>query len=353
MHEKVDFFQYSRKRLSRVGIGVKMKNQSLKNTASIPWEERPSGSNDVMWRYSKNPIIKWNPTEDTARIYNSAVICLKDKFAGVFRADHKNGRAALHYGESFDGVNWEIKNDMINWIDEKGNECNPSYAYDPRVAEIEGRCYITWCDDFTGPSIGVGYTDDFKKFIRLPNAFIPFNRNGVLFPEKINDKYMMLSRPSDSGHTPFGDIYISESPDMIHWGNHKLLMKKGGKGWWQGMKIGAGPVPLRTDKGWLLLYHGVSSTCNGFVYSIGGAILDISNPSKVIYRSGNYLLTPEMSYETTGFVPNVLFPCSLLHDKITGRIAVYYGAADTYSAIAFTIENEILDYIRRTHEDII
>ncbi|MBN1500013.1 MAG: glycoside hydrolase family 130 protein [Spirochaetes bacterium] len=328
-----------------------MKSKTCDYIKNMPWENRPSGCNDVIWRFSGNPVIGWNPGPDTARIYNSAVIVLKDKFAGVFRADHKNGRAALHYGESSDGIRWNITNERIQWVDEKGKRAVPSYAYDPRVAEIDGRYFISWCDDFNGPSIGVGYTDDFKKFIRLPNAFIPYNRNGVLFPEKVNGKYLMLSRPSDTGHTPFGDIFLSESPDMIHWGNHKLLMKKGGQGWWQGMKIGAGPVPLKTEEGWLLIYHGVSSTCNGYVYSIGGAILDSEDPSKVLYRSGNYLLTPELPYEVSGFVPNVLFPCSMLSDD-EGRIAIYYGAADTYSAIAFGMKDEIIDYIKRTHEDI-
>ena len=152
------------------------------------------------------------------------------------------------------------------------------YAYDPRVCKIEDTYYITWCGGHNGPTISVASTPDFEQFTLMENAFLPFNRNGVLFPRKINGKYFMLSRPSDDGHTPFGNIYVSQSPDMIHWGKHRLVMKRGGDEtgqWWQRTKIGAGPIPIETEEGWLMIYHGVMDTCNGFVYSMGAAILDL------------------------------------------------------------------------------
>ena len=193
-------------------------------------------------------------------------------------------------------------------------------------------------------------TKDFKTFVRLENPFIPFNRNGVLFPRKVNDKFLLLSRPSDSGHTPFGDIFLSESPDLVHWGRHRRVMTKGGQGWWQGTKIGSGATPIETSEGWLMFYHGVSGTCNGFVYSMGAAILDKDNPSKVLYRTRDYLLTPEKEYEKTGFVPNVAFPCATLQDPETGRIAIYYGAADTYVAVAYAQVDELVKYIKENSE---
>ena len=155
----------------------------------------------------------------------------------------------------------------------------------------------------------------------------------------------MLSRPSDGGHTPFGDIYISESPDMLHWGKHRFVMGAGGQ-WWQGTKIGAGPIPIETTEGWLLIYHGVLNTCNGFVYNMGAALLDINEPNNVLYRTNEYLLTPEENYETTGKVPNVVFPCAALTDASTGRIAIYYGAADTFTAMAFCRVDELIDFIK-------
>jgi beta-1,4-mannooligosaccharide/beta-1,4-mannosyl-N-acetylglucosamine phosphorylase len=143
---------------------------------------------------------------------------------------------------------------------------------------------------------------------------------------------------------------MSESPDLVYWGNHKYVMGKGGNGWWQGTKIGAGPIPIETTEGWLLFYHGVSFTCQGFVYSFGAAILDIDKPWKVLYRTRDYLLTPEKQYEAVGFVPNVAFPCANIYDADTGRIAIYYGAADTCTAVAFTQVDELLDYIKNNSE---
>ena len=326
---------------------VKIYGDAVKN---MPWQEKPEGFDGVVWRHDNNPIIDWNTTKKSARIFNSAVLPYEDGFIGVFRADHKNGRPQLHLGRSTDALNWDIEDEEIHWVDEQGNDYQPSYAYDPRLVKIEDTYYIVWCCDFGGAALGLGMTKDFKTFVRLENPFIPFNRNGVLFPRKVNDKFLLLSRPSDSGHTPFGDIFLSESPDLVHWGRHRRVMTKGGQGWWQGTKIGSGATPIETSEGWLMFYHGVSGTCNGFVYSMGAAILDKENPSKVLYRTRDYLLTPEKEYETTGFVPNVAFPCATLQDPETGRIAIYYGAADTYVAVAYAQVDELVKYIKENSE---
>ena len=162
---------------------------------------------------------------------------------------------------------------------------------------------------------------------------------------------MMLSRPSDNGHTPFGDIFISQSKDMEFWGKHRHLMSpiKGDPSAWQGTKVGPGPIPIETDEGWLLIYHGVITTCNGFVYRMGAALLDLEQPWKVLYRSKDYILAPYEYYECVGDVPNVVFPCAALADADTGRIAVYYGCADTVTGIAFTTVDELLSYLKEHH----
>lgn len=326
-----------------------VKGQMIPN---LPWENKPASSTGPIWRYSKNPIINRNPVEGIARIFNSAIIYHNGEYIGIFRAETVATLPHLRLGRSKDGINWIIDKHEIDFIDEQGKSYRPYYAYDPRLVEVEGIFYIIWCTEFHGPAIGLAKTTDFKSFIRLENPFIPFNRNGVLFPRRINEKYKILSRASDNGHTPFGDIFISESPDLVYWGRHRHVMERGGNGWWQGLKIGGGPAPIETSEGWLMIYHGVVNTCNGYVYSIGGAILDIDEPSIVKYRCRNYLLTPEAPYEVTGFVNNVVFPCATLVDEETGRIAIYYGAADTYVAIAFTTINEIINYIKDNHESV-
>ncbi|MBN1766473.1 MAG: glycoside hydrolase family 130 protein [Sedimentisphaerales bacterium] len=316
---------------------------------NIPWEDKPADCREAVWRYSQNPIIKRNPGPQAARVFNSAVVPYKGQFVGVFRADTRKVRPQLFYGESTDALNWTLEDEPIKWQDESGKPVKNGYAYDPRLLKVEDTYYIIWCDDFPGPSIGMGKTRDFKTFIKMENPLMPFNRNGVLFPRKVNGMYALLSRPSDSGHTPFGDIIISYSPDMTFWGKHRLVMQSGG-GWWQGTKIGAGPAPIETSQGWLLFYHGVITTCNGYVYSMGAALLDLNDPTKVLLRTSDYLATPEEDYETVGFVPNVFFPCATLVDALTGRIAIYYGAADTVTAVAFCQVDELLAFLKENSE---
>ena len=313
---------------------------------NIPWQDRPEGCKDIVWRYSENPVIDRYSIPSSNSIFNSAVVPFGDGFAGVFRCDNKRVQMNIFAGFSKDGINWEINHEPIEFKAGNTEMIESEYKYDPRVTWIEDRYWITWCNGYHGPTIGIGYTFDFKEFFQCENAFLPFNRNGVLFPQKFDGKYAMLSRPSDNGHTPFGDIFVSESPDLVYWGKHRHVMGRGSE-WWESLKIGGGAAPIETSEGWLMFYHGVSGTCNGYVYSIGGAILDLENPSKVLYRCETFLLTPEEWYEERGFVPNVCFPCATLHDPETGRIAIYYGAADSYVGLAFCQFDEIVDYIKK------
>ncbi|NLX70096.1 MAG: glycosylase [Clostridiales bacterium] len=315
------------------------------NLSNIPWEDKPAGVTGPVWRYSENPIIKRNPIPGVARIFNSAVVPYNGEFIGVFRAEQTDGIPHLYLGYSKDGINWEFEQEKIQFVNEKGEPFMPRYAYDPRLIKIEDTYYIVWCTDFYGAALGLAKTKDFKTFIRLDNPFLPFNRNGVLFPRKINNNFVMLSRPSDSGHTPFGDIYISESPDLVYWGRHRHVMARGHE-WWQSLKIGGGSAPIETSEGWLMFYHGVARTCSGYVYSMGACLLDIDNPAIVKHRAGRYVLAPEEWYEERGFVPSVIFPCAALADAETGRIAIYYGAADSYVALAFTTVDEVVDFIK-------
>lgn len=318
--------------------------------SSMPWENRPEGCKDVIWRYSANPIIPRDLLPTSNSIFNSAVVPFKDGYAGVFRCDDTNRRMRLHVGFSEDAIHWNISEEPLTFLCDNEEIGTWVYGYDPRVCFIEDRYYVTWCNGYHGPTIGIAYTNDFVTFHQLENAFIPFNRNGVLFPRKINGRFAMLSRPSDNGHTPFGDIFYSESPDMDFWGHHRHVMAPAAfeHSAWQCTKVGAGPVPIETSEGWLLIYHGVLASCNGFVYSFGSALLDLDQPWKVKYRSGPYLMSPQKTYECMGDVPNVCFPCAALHDSETGRIAIYYGCADTVTGLAFGYIPEIVEFTKQT-----
>ena len=321
--------------------------------AAIPWQERPAGCRDVMWRHSANPIIGRHHMPGVQGIYNSAVAPYGDGFVGVFRVEKRCRFPHLHVGWSDDGLDWHIEPEPIQFASGRSGDA-ADYAYDPRVCKIDGTYYITWCGGHNGPTISVASTRDFQIFERLENAFLPFNRNGVLFPRKIGGKYFMLSRPSDDGHTPFGDIYLSQSPDMCHWGMHRLVMRRGGGEvgqWWQRTKIGAGPIPIETDDGWLMIYHGVMDTCNGFVYSMGAALLDLDEPWRV-------LLSHESAYSHAG--AGLRSIGSRAERRVSrarrwwtisaNRLAVYYGAADTSCCVAYAHLDELIAFVKENSQ---
>ena len=330
------------KKAAVVGQSVKIVGPSV---ANIPWQPRPAGSSEQVWRYSHNPIIDRRPIPCAYSVYNSAVVPFEGKFAGVFRVEYTTRMPYLHTGFSDDGIHWNLSHDRLVLEGADADIAAMEYAYDPRVTKVEDYYYVQWCNGYHGPTIGLARTQDFVHFQQLENAFLPYNRNGAIFPRKINGRYAMLSRPSDTGHTKFGDIFYSESPDMTFWGKHRHVMSKGGT-WWQDTKIGAGPSPIETSEGWLLFYHGVLNNCNGFVYSTGVALLDLDEPWRVRYRSAGHILTPEASYETIGTVPNVVFPCGVVCDAPTGRLALYCGAADTYTSLAFTNAFDLIAWLK-------
>lgn len=314
---------------------------------NIPWQARAENSQAPVWRYHANPIIPRDAIPSANSVFNSAVIPFQDGFAGVFRCDSQSISMDIFVGFSNDGIHWEIDHCPIHF---EGDDevIKREYRYDPRICKINDTYYISWCNGYHGPTIGLAWTQDFQTFHQLENSFLPHNRNGVLFPRKIGGYYGMLSRPSDTGHTAFGDIFYSMSPDLTFWGKHRYMMGTipGDTSAWQSTKIGAGPTPIETDQGWLLMYHGVIHTCNGFVYRMGCALLDLEQPWKVRMRAKQYILGPQEWYECVGDVPNVTFPCAALADADTGRIAIYYGCADTVTGLAFTDVDTLMQYMQ-------
>ena len=309
---------------------AKILGPAIKN---IPWQDKPAGYPYPVWRYTENPIITRDNLFFANSIFNSAVVPYGDGFSGVFRVDDRTRYHTLVVGYSKDAIHWDLDDKVI------------FNGYDPRLCEIEGKYYLTWVNLTPhGTTIGVAVTEDFKAWTQLEDATYPVTRNGVLFPKKIGGEYVLLVRPCDRGHTPYGDIFIQRSKDLNYWGNYRFVMEPVQN--WEMTKIGAGPTPIETDEGWLLFYHGVLTSCNGFTYSMGAAILDKDEPWKVLHRADSFLLAPHELYETVGDVPNVVFPCAALTDAATGRIAIYYGAADTTVALAFTTVDEVVDYIK-------
>ena len=304
----------------------------------------------IFKRYEGNPIIKPEDVKNANSVFNSAVVKFGKGYAGVFRVDTTRMFSELHAGWSDDGINWKIEDKQIDMKGNTSKNYKTASCYDPRVVLIDGTYYVTWCYYPAGISchIGVAKTKDFKTFYQITEIMLPYNRNAVLFEGKINGRFACLNRPSDPFHTSFGEVFYAESDDLIHWGNHKFVF--GATGGWQRSKVGPGPAPIKIKDGWLMIYHGVRITCSGYIYCMGGAILDGKEPWKVKYRARPYLLAPSTQYEMVGDVPNVIFPCSILHDKKSDKVSIYYGAADTVVGLATADMGELVSWIKKNSD---
>lgn len=212
---------------------------------------------------------------------------------------------------------------------------------DPRVTEIDGSYYITYTAvSGYGVAVGLARTRDFRTVERLGLIFAPENKDVVLFPERIGGRYFALHRPVPRG-IGAPDIWIAESPDLHHWGNHQYLFGRR-PGMWDGQRIGGGAVPIRTDEGWLILYHGANEQDE---YAMGAALLDLEDPTRVLARSDQPILKPEASYETAGFYGRVVFSCGALVEGDTLRM--YYGVADEAIAAADFSLAEVMGTLRQ------
>jgi len=299
----------------------------------------------VFRRYAGNPIVTAKAVPRANSIHNSAIVKFGSGYAGIFRVDELDLHFRLHVGFSKDGIRWTIDPNVIKMKSGDPEIRATDHSYDPRITKLGETYYITWCNaDEHGPCIGLARTKDFKTFDQMENPLPSANRNCVIFPRRIKGKYAILHRPSDRGHTPFGDVYYATSPDLTHWGTHRFVF--GPCGGWQSTKVGPGPHPIETKDGWLLIYHGVWTSCNGYLYYVGGALLDLDKPWKVLYRTQDYLLAPTEVYERVGDVPNVVFPSSAI--VIGDTMRLYYGCADTCISIAEARISEIVKFIK-TH----
>ena len=261
----------------------------------------------------------------------------------MFRCDDTNRRMVLHVGFSDDGLHWDIDPNPLRFECEDKEIGEWVYGYDPRVTFIEDRYYVTLVQRLSWPDHRRGVDEGLQDVPPTGERLSALQPQRRALPPKDQRSLCDALPPVRHGTHAFGDIFYSESPDMEFWGRHRHVMAPAAfeKSAWQCMKIGAGPIPIETSEGWLLFYHGVLHSCNGYVYSFGTALLDRDEPRKPIYRSGPYLISPQKLYECVGDVPNVCFPCAELHDPATGRVAVYYGCADTVTGIAFGYIPEI------------
>lgn len=281
-------------------------------------------------------------------VFNPGAVRLADGTTLLLcRVETNDGLSHLTAARSSDGIsNWNI-------------DPAPTFAADPdspyeqwgvedcRITPIDGGeryalCYTAYSP--LGPAVAIALTQDFKRFERLGLALPPENKDAALFPRQFDGRFAMLHRPVT---TNWGaHIWISYSSDLKTWGDHRLVLEAGDLGSWESSKIGLCGPPIETREGWIILYHGVRQTASGSIYRVGAALLDLQDPSRVIARCPNWVLSPETDYERTGDVPNVVFPCGHVMADGGEEVYIYYGAADTSIARARASTSKLLAMLR-------
>jgi len=280
-------------------------------------------------RYEKNPILtRKDVPYPVETVHNAGVAKYQDRYMMLFRSHLRNGRSIIGLAESEDGLSFKARPEPFLTPSKEGifAEYDEFGVEDPRICLIDGEYLITYSVySRHGVRVALAKTRDFRSVERVALITQADYRNVVIFPEKFGGLYARLDRPH-SEITPWS-IWISWSPDLIHWGNSKLLMKSLPYHWDE-MKIGPGATPVKTAKGWLHVYHGVFETMDGAVYRLGAALHALDDPTVILGVSDDWILQPQDPWELTGYVHNVVFTCgAVLENEKTLRI--YWGGADS------------------------
>jgi len=297
-------------------------------------------------RYEKNPIlVKEDVPFPVNSIFNAAPVFYKGQYLLLCRVEMPNGRSSFVLARSNDGLNFKVDDNICLKPEDHGDWCD-YVAWgieDPRITEIDGAYYIL----YTGyskymPVVMMAKTQDFEKYDILGSVSEPSNKDAALFPEKINGFYWKVDRPSADKRR---DIWISKSPDLLHWGEFRFVMECE-KGTWEHNKIGSSSLPVRTKQGWLMLYHGVRGFGISSIYKLGVMLMEIDKPWIVRGKSKAPILAPDYDYERIGDVGNVIFSCGWICQN-NGQVNIYYSGADMNICLATTTIDYLLSCCKK------
>ncbi len=302
-------------------------------------------------RHRGNPLLTaadWPYPINT--VFNAGATRLLDGTTLLLcRVEDRRGHSHLCAARSHNGVDtWEIDPQPTLVPDVERHPEEIWGIEDPRITYVpELKKYAVAYTSYSrgGPGVSLALTEDFKTFERLGVVMSPEDKDAALMPHKIGGYWAMIHRPM----TAFGaHIWISYSPDLRHWGSHKMILQARRGGWWDANKIGLSPPPIETAKGWLMIYHGVRQTPSGCLYRLGLALFDRQTPELCLNRGAMWIFGPEEPYEREGDVGNVVFPCGYTVAPDGDTINLYYGAADTCVALATGSIRRMLDWLERT-----
>jgi len=294
-------------------------------------------------RYEGNPILmKDDVPYPVETVHNAGVTKFDGRYIMLFRSHLATGRSIIGLAESDDGFNFKAEGEpFITPSTEPGFAPYEEFGVeDARITFLEDAYYITYSAySRHGVRIGLAKTKDFKTVERI--AFITQSdyRNAVLFPEKIKGRFLRLDRPHS--HIIPWSIWISCSPDLRHWGDSRIVIRPR-QYHWDEMKIGPGAPPIKTDKGWLNIYHGTFQTMAGAIYRLGAALHKLDEPAAVLGVADRWILEPQDAWERVGYVPNVVFTCGAVPED-DGTLKLYWGGADTVMCAGTAVIDELVE----------
>lgn len=297
---------------------------------------------DYMERYSGNPIITAEDIPFTCNtVFNGSPLKMGDTYYLLLRVEGQHGYSLFALGTSDDGYEFEIEPEPVMVPAEEGHFSKYEMAgiEDPRVTMLDDQIYIVYTAfSGYGPIMALARTDEFRRYERLGVISEPGNKDGMLFPEHVGGYFARLDRPIGN---EVGSIWVSYSKDLLSWGQSEVVIAPR-SGYWDSYRVGASAVPIRTEKGWLEIYHGTKMTSGGPIYRAGVALLELENPSAVRARSPVPVLSPRTEYERVGDVNNVVFVSGAVVEP-DGEVKVYYGAADTAICVATISLEDLID----------
>lgn len=303
---------------------------------------------ELVSRYEKNPILaKADVPYTVETVHNAGAVKHDGKYLLVFRSHRRNGRSILGLAESDDGFRFTVRDKPFLEPATSGvfAEYEEYGVEDCRVCPLDGEYLLTYSAySRHGVRIALAKTQDFDRVQRIALITQADVRNVVIFPDRFDGRYARLDRPHS--HISPWSIWISYSPDLVHWGDSRVVIKPCRYHWDQ-MKVGPGATPIRTSEGWLNVYHGVFETMDGGVYRLGVALHDLEDPRKVLGVADEWILQPEDAWELTGYVPNVVFTCGAVPEE-DGTLKLYWGGADTVTCAGVARIDDLVSLCRNS-----
>jgi len=306
-------------------------------------------ASELFQRHADNPILtaeSWPYTVNA--VFNPGVARFGAETVLVVRVEDRTGLSHLCIARSPDGLaDWTIDAER-RLLADLDSEPERFGIEDPRIT-LCGDEYMVVYTGYSnaGPLVRLASTRDFETFEPHGTLMPPEDKDAALFPRTFEGRWALIHRPVTSDPRHMAHIWLSWSPDLHYWGQHTILLPAREGGWWDAHKVGLGPPPLLTDRGWLLLYHGVRATAAGSIYRLGLAVLDTEQPQRVLARSSEWLFGPDAPYERAGDVPEVVFPCGWLLEDDRDTVRLYYGAADTSICVATASLAALLRWLDR------